>query len=491
MLIGIDIGTSACKVAAFDTEGYCIADETVGYRVYYPREGYAEQDPNEWYDAVCNGLKQLLMRIDVEKVEAIGIDGQSWSCIPVDRDGNVLHNTPIWFDMRATNECEWIDEHIGADAVFNISKNPVKPSYTTPKALWFRSNMPEIYRNTYKFLQSNAYIVYKLTGVFTQDKSQGYGHFFYDMENGRYDADLTERLGLDLNKFPCDANTSLTNCHAVVGEVTRRAAEETGLKPGIPVVAGGLDAACGTLGAGVFKTGQTQEQGGQAGGMSICTDNALAHNALILSNHVVPGYWLLQGGTVAGGGGLKWFREQFADGGFDEINGLAGSVPPASDGMIFLPYMNGERSPIWDPNAKGVYYGIGFSKTKGHFARATMEGTAYALRHNLETAEQVGARVELMHAIGGACNSVLWMHMKADITGVPIKTVDNDNATALGAAMLGGVGAGIYKDFEEAVSRCVRFKDSYEPNATNAEIYNRAYDKFRRIYEALKEEMSR
>ncbi len=485
MLLGIDIGTSACKAAVFDLQGNCLRSETVGYKVYYPQEGYAEQDPAQWYNAVCEGLQKIFAFFPKNDIKAVGIDGQSWSCIPVDKDGAVLHNTPIWFDMRADQECALLKERIGEPEIFRVCKNPVVPSYSTPKILWFKRHKPDVYKNAHKFLQSNSYIIYRLTGVFSQDKSQGYGHFFYDMDKSAYNANMAERMGIDIGKLP-----DIYDCSQVVGTVSRQAAAETGLPVGVPVVAGGLDAACGTLGAGVYAKGQTQEQGGQAGGMSICVDEALGDERLILSNHVVPGMWLLQGGTVAGGAAMQWFYEQFGDGaGFDELNRLAEAVPAASDGLVFLPYLNGERSPIWDSNAKGVYYGLTFSKTKGHFVRATMEGTAYALRHNLEVAEKAGAGVALLHAVGGACNSRLWMQIKADVTKTPIRTVQSDNATALGAAMLAGVGVGAYRDFDEAVKFAVRFKDSYTHDEANYTAYDRAYAKYRAIYEQLKEVM--
>ena len=216
--------------------------------------------------------------------------------------------------------------------------------------LWFKEERPEIFEETYKFLQSNSYIVYKLTGVMSQDMSQGYGIHFFCNKTCTYDAELAEELGLSADLVP-----DILPCHAVAGTVTEEAAQATGLAPGTRVVAGGLDAACGTLGAGVIKKGQTQEQGGQAGGMSICLEEALAHPKLILSPHVVPDKWLLQGGTVGGGGVLRWMKQEFGEGAsFDELTSLAEKIPAGSDGVTFLPYMSGERSPIWDPDAKGV-----------------------------------------------------------------------------------------------------------------------------------------
>ena len=343
-------------------------------------------------------------------------------------------------DTRARHIVKQTVDQLGFDTIFNIAGNAFEPAYSTPKILWFQQNLPNIYEKTYQFLQSNSYIVLKLTGKFTQEKSQGYGLHFFNAKTCTYDKDLANALGISLDKVP-----EIYNCHDVVGSVTKEAASLTGLLEGTPVVAGGLDAACGTLGAGVVRTGQTQEQGGQAGGMSICLDQAISHPKLILSPHVVPNHWLLQGGSVGGGGVLKWFRQELgADSSFDDLTSLAEQIPAGSNGVVFLPFMAGERSPIWDPDAKGVYYGLGFDKTRAHMIRASLEGVAFSLEHNLRTAKESGVEAEELIAMGGASNSLLWTQIKSDVTGKVIKVPTSDTATTLGASILAGVGVGIY-----------------------------------------------
>ncbi|MBR6159778.1 MAG: FGGY-family carbohydrate kinase, partial [Lachnospiraceae bacterium] len=462
LLLGIDIGTSACKVAAFDLQGNVISQSNKPYQVYYPNPGWAEQDPDEWWDAICAGIREILSApgISADDIACIGVDGQSWSAIPVDKNGKVLDRTPIWMDMRARDICDKTKRLVGEDRIFEVAGNDFLPSYTTPKILWFREMRPEVFKKCDVFLQSNSYIVYKLTNVFSQDMSQGYGIHFFDMKNLKYDDKLADDLGLDTSLVP-----PLFDCDEVVGEITAEAASATGLAAGTPVVAGGLDAACGTLGAGVYEVGQTQEQGGQAGGMSICTDHALAHKKLILSPHVVPGRWLLQGGTVGGGGALKWFRQEFGqDLGFDDLTKEAEKVAPGSDGVIFLPYMAGERSPIWDPDAKGVFYGLSYDKTRGHMIRALLEGVAFALQHNLLTAEETGAKIDVLNAMGGSANSVLWTQIKADVTGRQIQVPASDTATTLGAAILAGIGCGLYKDYKEAVETTITITRTQDPD---------------------------
>ncbi len=486
LLLGIDIGTSACKVAVFNTEGEVLAQTNQPYPLYYPKPGWVEQDPEEWWHAICRGIRSLweVPGISPKHIAGIGIDGQSWSAIPVDKEGTCLHNTPIWMDTRARDIAERVTEEIGFERIFQVAGNAFLPSYTTPKMIWFQQEHPDIYENTAQFLQSNSYIAMKLTGKMTQDLSQGYGIHFFDIRKGVYDRELAKDLGLSVDKVP-----EPVPCHQVIGGVTKEAAALTGLKEGTPVAAGGLDAACGTLGAGVCKTGQTQEQGGQAGGMSICTDQALSHPKLILGNHVVPGLWLLQGGTVGGGGTLRWFKEELADAdeSFDDLTRLAEKVPPGSDGVLYLPYMAGERSPIWDPDAKAVFYGISFDKTKGHLVRAVMEGVAYSLEHNLRVAAETGVEVKELIAMGGASNSVLWTQIKADVTGKTIKVPTSDTATTLGAAMLAGAGVGIYEDFDQAVEQTIVITRTQEPNRRVAKIYRHAMEGYLQLYENLKD----
>lgn len=483
-LLGIDIGTSACKVAVFDEEGKVLAQSNQSYPVYYPQSGWVEQDPREWWTAICAGIREVLSgeEVSAERIKGIGVDGQSWSAIPVDRSGCVLHNTPIWMDTRARFICERVKEEIGADQIFQVAGNDFQPSYVTPKLIWFREEKPEIFDKTYKFLQSNSYIVMKLTGVMSQDYSQCYGIHFFHMGELRYEEQLAAKMGLSPELLP-----ELYGCDEVVGTVTKEAAALTGLREGTPVVAGGLDAACGALGAGVYQVGETQEQGGQAGGMSICTDRALTHRSLITGTHVVPGLWLLQGGTAGGGGTLKWFRQELGKGlSFDELTAEAEKVNPGSDGVVFLPYMAGERSPIWDPDAKGVFYGLSFDKTRGHMIRAVLEGVAFSLEHNLRTAAQTGAKVDVLNAMGGASNSLLWTQIKADVTGKTIQVPSSDTATTLGAAILAGVGCGVYNGYEEAVNRTIRITRRQEPNAANHEVYERMMELYLELYENLK-----
>ena len=493
-LMGIDIGTSACKVAVFNREGAVIAAANGDYPVYYPQEGWVEQNPEEWWIAVCDATRKIFDggQVKPEEIAGVGIDGQSWSAIAIDKDGKVLTNNPIWMDTRAQSICDRLNEQIGADAIFQVAGNSLQPAYSTAKVLWYKENLPEIYDKIYKILQSNSYIAYCLTGAITHDLSQGYGMHCFDMRTCTWDYEMCDKLGIPRSFLP-----ELVPSDKVVGTVHEKAAGESGLLEGTPVVAGGLDAACGTLGAGVIHPGETQEQGGQAGGMSICIDEYKADPRLILSPHVVPGQWILQGGTVGGGGVMRWFEREFADyersmkestgkSSLVQLNEIAQEVPAGSEGVVFLPYMSGERSPIWNPYAKGVFYGLDYSKTKGHMVRACMEGVAYSLRHNLEIAEEAGADAEVLRAMGGSANSLLWTQIKSDVTGKPIVVPSSDTATTLGAVILAGIGVGFYESYEEAVKLTVKETRRHEPNPENKAVYDKNYETYLALYESLK-----
>lgn len=487
-LLAIDVGTSGVKLLLFPVEeGQQPVSLTCAYETHCPAPGWAEQHPTDWWQAVCEGIPALMKKAGAspEDVCAIGVDGVSWTPVVLDDRGEVLSAAPLWYDTRATAECAQIREKVGEDAVFAVNGNPVQPYYTLPKLMWMRRHMDDVRRNMRHVLTSNGYIVYKLTGARSQDMSQGYGWPFYRMGEGSYDEGMAEQLGFDLDwlETPCESS-------AVVGTVTGDAARVCGLREGIPVVAGGLDAACGALGIGIINPGPMHEQSGSAGGMSICVDSYQPTRGLIMGRHVVPGRWLVQGGTVGGGAAMEWLLTILNGGGSRKITAadasrMAASVAPGADGLLFLPYMAGERSPVWNPYAKGVFFGLDYSITPGHMARAVMEGAAMALRHNLESARATGIRLGTLRAAGGASRSSVWMQAKADITGCPIQAVADSEATACGCAVLAGVGAGIFLDFDSVCRRIVKLEVPYMPRAAYKELYDERYQRYLELYKRL------
>ena len=496
-LLGIDIGTSACKTALFNKEGTLLLSKSEKYPTYYPETGWAEQNPHDWWNAVRKTLLLTLEQTGISpgEIAGIGVDSQSWAAVFLNAQGEVLTKAPIWLDTRAQAVCTRLNQQLGPDNIFSVAGNPLQPTYTTAKVLWLKEAFPDIFAKAKTVLQASSFIIYKLTGQITQDLSHSYGWHCFHMKTGQWDYDIAKELGIPTHLLP-----PLFPCHQIVGHISEQAAAQTGLLAGTPVVAGGVDAACATLGAGVIHNGECQEQGGQAGGISICINHYKADPRLILSHHVVPGHWLLQGGTTGGGGVMRWLEQELAGeeriaaqktgkSPLTQLNELADQIPPGSDGLVFLPYMSGERTPIWDPNAKGVYYGLDFSKTKGHLIRSAMEGIAYSLRHNIDIAEEIGCQISNLRATGGSANSLLWTQIKADITGKNFLVPYSDTATVRGTAILAGVGTGLYKNFDEAVKETIHINRIHRSDPRTQAVYTANYKIYRELYEDLKDLM--
>ena len=488
-LLGIDIGTSAAKVALFSKQGgnRPVSVTSAEYPIFYPAPGYVEQNAEHWWEAVVRATRELLEKTSVPAgaIAGIGIDGQSWAAVAIGADGKTLCPTPIWCDTRSADICAELEQTLGAERVWETALNPLQPGYSFPKLIWYKRNAPDVYRNMVTVLQSNGFIAYRLTGNFSQDLSQANGFACFDLRKGEWDRELCREAGVRDDILP-----ELCDSHAIVGRVTAEAARITGLAEGTPVVAGGLDTACDALGAGVIAPGDTQEQGGQSGGMSICTNLPATDKRLIMCRHVVPGHFLLQGGTVGGGAILRWFHQNFGDTSLGDAayavaDREAEMIAPGSDGLILLPYLAGERSPIWDLKSKGVYYGLDYNKTRGHFHRANMEAAAFALRHNLDTAVEVGAPISVLRASGGAAKSPLWTQIKADVTGYTIEVPEAFSTAAFGAAVLAGVATGVFESFADA-AKGIRVTRVHTPNPDNRAIYDERFATFRTLYETLK-----
>lgn len=493
LLMGIDIGTSACKAAVFTREGQAVSWASASYAYDCPHPGWAEQNPGAWWEATCRAVRSALANGDVQpaSIVGVGVCGQSWAPVYLDGKGEILAKAPLWLDTRSGEECWTTRQAIGEEEIFRLAGNPLQPMYATGKVLWLKRHFPETFEKVFKILSSNGYIVYKLCGQMSMDVSQGYSWHCFDIRQGRWDVPMSEKLGIPHEMLP-----EICACSQEVGRITLEAAAQTGLAVGTKVAAGGLDAACATLGAGVIHDGERQEQGGQAGGMSVCVEECKSDPRLILSAHVVPGTWILQGGTTGGGGVMRWMEKEFGryerslegqtgKSALERLNELAAKVAPGSDGVVFLPYMSGERTPIWNSNAKGVFYGLDYSKTKGHMVRAAMEGVAYSIRHNLDVAREAGCRIQELRSTGGAANSHLWTQIKADVTGKSFVVPHSDMATALGTALLAGVGVGVYRDFEEAVKQTVKKKRVHKADKGQWAAYDGNYRVYLELYCAL------
>lgn len=499
-LIAIDVGTSSTKTALRDAGGRLLAEASAAYPVQRPHSGWAEMDVEAWWRAVCQTVRQVVQQtgIDPREVRGIGVDGVSWTLIPVDRELNPLFPAMIWLDRRAEAEAAWLRAQPEADEWVSLVANPLDAAYVTPKLLWLRSHHPEIFYQADKFLNSTGFIVARMTGALTCDVTQAYAYHFYDMRQSCWDARAAQKLGIPLEKMP-----ELVSPLQVVGALTAAAAQEMGLAPGAPVIAGGLDAAVGALGAGVVRLGQTVDQGGQAGGMLMSVERVIVEPLLIFGHHVLPGQYLLQSGTV-GGGVLGWFRDvlgwqdaDLAQDGpgdvFSRMSAEAEAAPPGAHGLIFLPYMAGERTPLWDSHARGVFFGLSYKTTRADMLRAMMEGCAFAVYHGLRIAEARGASVSEWLGDGGAARSATWCQIKADVTGKPFVVARQADGTegghTLGLFAMTAQAAGLCRPAElpEYVERLLPERRVYEPSPARHALYQAVFEHYLDLSGKLKE----
>ena len=425
-LLAVDVGTSSTKTALWTEDGVLVAQATESYPLQRPCPSWAEMSALDWWKAACLTIQQVLAQagIDGRQVSGVGVDGLGWTLVPVDRDGEPLRPAMTWLDRRAEAEAAWLRGLPNADALVDLVANPLDAAYITPKLLWMQRYEPHLFEATHQFLTSSGFIVRCLTGVGSCDYTQAYGFHFFDIRRERWDERAAAAIGVPLDKMP-----PLFPSTAIVGQVTEAAARATGLAVGTPVIAGGLDACTGSLGAGVVRLGQTVDQGGQAGGMALSVDHVIVEPRLIFSHHILPGQYLFQSGTV-GGGSPSWFRDVLGQPEvsaaellgctpFDLMSSQVESTPAGAHGLIFLPYMAGERAPLWNSNARGVFFGLSYKTNRCDILRAIMEGCSFAIYHNLKIAERSGVTVSEWIGVGGATRSDAWCQIKADVTGKP------------------------------------------------------------------------
>ena len=459
-LLGIDMGTSALKSAIIDAKGKVLARADKEYPTFHPKPGWAEHSSEIWWGAAKETIRIVLTegKVPPENIAGVSVSSLSPAILPVNEDGKPLRRAIIWMDTRGG-----------------------KPHDPLPKVLWIKENEPEIFNKTYKFLLANGFINYKLTNQFTADISQSWWA-------------KIEELASELDRFP-----PTHNCSDVIGEVTAEASRETGLAKGTPVVAGAADGLCAMIGSGIVKNGQAVEFTGQSCGLCICTDKDYpeVQDTLGFSlPYIIPGTWVVAGAMSSGGGVLKWFRDTLGSVEVDSAKRMgldpyqimdreASEIPPGSDGLIILPYFAGERSPIWNANARGVLFGLYLSHTRAHIIRAILESVAYGLRHNMEIAERAGVRIKEFRACGGGARSKIWLQIKADVLGKSIYPVRGEAETR-GDAILAGIGVGVFKDFISACEKTVKVGEEIKPNFDNYEHYTKLYRIYRELYEQVK-----
>lgn len=493
-LLGVDIGTTAAKAILCDRNGTLLAQAGEEYPTAFPQPGWAEQDPEAWWRATCHVVRRVLEAagLPAQAVVGVGVSCQAPTLAAVDAAGHPLYPALIWMDRRAEPQCAQLRDEVDEELVAALNGGRIDPYYLAPKLRWLRKQEPDVYARCHQVLQANGYIVHKLTGVFCMDSSHGPLTLCFDSARREWSPKLLEAMKLDPDKLP-----PVKPCGEVVGVVTPAAAQATGLAPGTPVIAGMTDGTAAAVEVGLTRPGDAAEMTGQSTVLLICSDAPYRGKALIPLGHPILGLHLVVGAMSATGGALRWFRDQLGErevaeaqrqgvDPFELLSARAAQSPPGANRLIFLPYMYGERSPIWDSAARGVFFGLSLATTKGDLVRAVMEGAAYGLRHNVETAAEAGFALATLACVGGGARSPLWNQIKADVLKRPVTLPAAASGAAMGDAILVAASVGLYPSLVEAVAAMVKTGPTFTPQPENAARYDALYRIYRQLYPTLR-----
>lgn len=495
-LLGIDIGTSGTKTVLFDETGKTIASDTQEYPLYQPKNGWAEQDPEDWKRATFVSIRNVLNKsgVNPEDVKGVGLSGQMHGAVLLDKDNNVLRKAIIWCDQRSAAECKEITAKVGAKRLIEITANPALTGFTASKVMWVKNNEPEIFEKIRKILLPKDYIRFCLTGEYATEVSDASGMQFLDVPNRCWSDEVLSKLGL--NK---DMLGKVYESQEVTGTITRIVAEITGLKEGTPVVGGAGDQAAAAVGNGIVKEGVISSTIGTSGVVFAYTDKVSIDplGRVHTFCHAVPNTWHIMGVTQGAGLSLQWFRNNFCQPEMASANLIDTDVYQLLDkaadlsgvganGLVYLPYLMGERTPHLDPDCRGVFFGLSAKHTKRDMLRAIMEGVAFSLRDCLEIIKSMGVDVQEVRASGGGGKSPLWRRIQADVFGTPIYTISSSEGGALGVALLAGVGAGVYKSVAEACDATIKVVTKQDLNSENHKVYDGYYKLYNNLYNSLK-----
>ena len=494
-LLGVDLGTSGTKTVLFDIEGRAVAGSTSEYDFEQPQNGWAEQEPQLWWDAVQQTIKTVMetSRVDPECIRGVGVSGQMHGLVMLDERGEVLRKAIIWCDGRTGKQCEEIETRVGRERLVELTGNPALPSFTASKLLWVRENEPEIYRRCRMVLLPKDFIRYKLTGKYGQEVSDASGTNLLDIRQRDWSEEILRKLEIDPALLP-----QVQESTESAGAISQWAAQRTGLSTKTLVCMGGGDNACAAVGTGVIAEGRAFTTVGTSGVIFAHTDSAHIDPGCRVHTfcHAVPGAYCVMSCTLAAGMSLKWFRDSFCEeekaearaegiGVYDLMSRRASSVPAGCEKLLFLPYLMGERSPVLDEKARGVFFGVSAIHKKEHFIRAVMEGVMYAQRHCLSIFHEMGITPQVMYACGGGARSPFWRQMMADVYQETVTTLRSEEGPALGAAILASVAAGLYPTVAAACEKMVCPGVSCAPQET-ADVYTPYYELYTSLYRMMK-----
>ncbi|MBC7249789.1 MAG: xylulokinase [Anaerolineae bacterium] len=484
--VGIDASTTATKALLMSADGEVLGVASSEYSYETPRPMWTEQHPDLWWQATVESIRRVLAESGVSpsEVKGVGLTGQMHGLVLLDDDGQVLRPAILWNDQRTGAECDEIRQRLGKERLIQITGNDALTGFTAPKILWVKNNEPQIFERVRHILLPKDYVRYKLTGEYATDKAGGAGTLLFDLEKRDWSKAVLEALEIDPAWLPPTFEGT-----AVTGYISPQAAEATGLVAGTPVVGGGGDQSAQAVGVGAVEPGIVALTLGTSGVVFASTNEPFIEpeGRLHAFCHAVPGRWHLMGVMLSAGGSLRWYRDTLAPGvDFDTLLAPVAEVPPGSEGLLYLPYLTGERTPYPDPLARGAFVGLTVRHTRAHLTRAVLEGVAFGLRDSFELMKEVGlADITQVRVSGGGARSPLWRQIMADVLGVELVTVNTTEGAAYGAAVLAATGVGAFSDVDSACAAIIRLTGRTAPGPARA-AYQQLYPLYRDLYPALR-----
>jgi xylulokinase len=490
-LLGIDVGTSGSRVVIVDEHGRVIASATAEHAPFAsPKTAWAEQDPEDWWRATCDAIRTAVTKNEphASSIRAIGLSGQMHGSVLLDESGKVVRPAIIWCDQRTEAEARWLTETLGAPRLLALTSNPALTNFTLTKLLWVRAHEPAAWQRVRHVLLPKDFVRLRLSGEYATDVADASGTLMLDVVRRRWSQEMIEAAGIDSTILP-----RVFESPDICARLTAKAAAETGLVEGTPIVAGAGDQAAGAIGMGITRPGAVSVTIGTSGVVFAATDRpALDPNGRLHTFcHAIPDRWHVMGVTQAAGLSLRWLREQLGlksqgDEAYALMTREAKAIEPGADGVLWAPYLMGERTPHLDPNIRAALTGLAATHTRGHIVRAVLEGVAFSLRDSFTIFDELGVPVRRVRLGGGGARSSLWREIQANVYGHAVETVEADEGAAYGAALLAGVGAGVWPSVDEACDRLVRSSIAASPTPDIARMMTERYGAYRRIYPALR-----
>lgn len=486
-VIGVDLGTSAVKILLVKQNGEVCNEITKSYPLIIEKSGFSEQNPEEWVEKTISGLTELVEQFDgdIEDIEGLSFSGQMHGLVLLDENNQVLRNAILWNDTRTSKQCKDIYEVVGKQTVLELTKNPALEGFTLPKILWVKEQEPEIFHQACTFLLPKDYLRYRMTGNIHMEYSDAAGTLLLNVTKREWSIEMLEAFGLSSTFCP-----PLVESHAFVGTVTAEFAKETGLLEATKVFAGGADNACGAIGSGILSEGKTLCSIGTSGVvLSYEERNDLDFKGKVhYFNHSEGNAYYTMGVTLAAGYSLSWFKDTFAkDEAFDQFLEGVEIVPAGSNGLLFTPYIVGERTPHADSNIRGSFIGADAAHERQHFVRAVLEGITFSLNESIEIFRSSGKKIDSIVSIGGGAKSDVWLQMQADIFNTKIEKLSSEQGPGMGAAMLAAYGCGWYPSLRECAEVFIKTSKTYLPIEENVKAYRKLFAIYQQVYRQTKE----